>query len=103
MTCDRCGSRTTRNHLCRECAILDRDSHDTETYDCPDCGGPTSGEGVTCASCRSTATDGGAPNCGECGDPAPNGSYATQTPGLWLCSDCHPDGGDGRQPMEVGR
>lgn len=78
MSCDRCGSRTTRVKLCRECARLDRD-------DTP------------------TATDGGRGDCGQCGEPAPNGSYATQTPGLWLCSECHPEGGDGRQPMEVGR
>jgi len=77
MTCDRCGSRTTRARLCRECARLDADTTPT--------------------------TDGGVADCGQCGEPAPEGSYATQTPGLWLCSDCHPEGGDGRQPMEVGR
>jgi hypothetical protein len=80
MTCDRCGSRTTRARLCRGCARLD----DTTTPTTP-------------------TTDGGRPDCGQCGEPAPEGSYATQTPGLWLCADCHPEGGDGRQPMEVGR
>jgi len=79
MTCDHCGSRTTRRSLCRECARID---HDADT---------------------TTATDGGRPDCGQCGGPAPEGSYAEQTPGLWLCADCHPEGSDGRQPMEVGR
>jgi ribosomal protein L37AE/L43A len=79
MSCDHCGQQTPRRRLCRECARLDRDGDTT------------------------TATDGGRPDCGQCGEPAPEGSYAEQTPGLWLCSECHPEGSDGRQPMEAGR
>jgi hypothetical protein len=79
MSCNHCGQQTPRQSLCRECATLDRSDD------------------------QPTSTDGGMPDCGRCGEPAPEGSYATQTPGLWLCAECHPEGGDGRQPMEVGR
>lgn len=79
MSCDRCGSQTTRPNYCSQCALL------------AVAGDQPTDPGVDTA------------DCGQCGEPAPEGSYATQTPGLWLCADCHPEGGDGRQPMEVGR
>jgi ribosomal protein S27AE len=85
VTCDRCGSRTTTGAShCRDCQRDERRDDDAasgyEAFDCPDCGGPTSGEDVTCYKCRKDddaqeqeiATDGGRivdvdqPECPNC-------------------------------------
>jgi len=83
MACDRCGSACQGKH-CKTCEQLiaqgGRATDDVRTtgvgledYSCPECGGPTSGQGVVCRTCRQSvvpdggseyvvATDGGAVN-----------------------------------------
>jgi len=60
--CLKCGTSTPRR-LCRDCARDERYTGTVERgieYECPDCGGPTSGEGVTCFECRGEVrADGG--------------------------------------------
>lgn len=56
MSCSQCGCPTSRR-TCVTCARMDRAEeaaeHDEyEWAECPDCGGITSGEGITCADCR---------------------------------------------------
>ena len=62
MSCERCGSRTTTgSSLCRACQRDENRDDDApsgfETYPCPTCDGPTSGEGVECYKCRSDSDD----------------------------------------------
>jgi hypothetical protein len=41
--------------MCRECERMDSQEGNDPTgqdYECPDCGGTTSGQGVTCFKCR---------------------------------------------------
>ena len=59
MSCELCGSACT-GHRCASCKRIARAEDavaDTETYECPDCGGRTSGRGVVCASCRGGSDD----------------------------------------------
>ncbi len=59
MGCRKCGCRTP-NRICRECERMERAEEvarrdcgpELFPADCPECGGPTSGEGVVCADCR---------------------------------------------------
>lgn len=59
MSCNHCGSPTPRQRLCKECARderRDEATHDSEWYECPDCGVErSSGRGVTCWICRGNA------------------------------------------------
>lgn len=53
--CQRCGRQTSNSRLCSECARADhydQCGRDIDWAACPDCGGPTSGEDVTCRHCR---------------------------------------------------
>ena len=63
--CVQCG-RPTPRRTCRDCSRADRledaaDYLDGDAYECPSCGGETSGEGVVCYRCRGDGleTDGG--------------------------------------------
>jgi hypothetical protein len=41
--------------MCRDCERMDRQEntdYGARDYECPDCGGTTSGRGVTCYQCR---------------------------------------------------
>ncbi|WP_135830627.1 hypothetical protein [Halorussus halobius] len=56
MTCTDCGADCT-GQRCQHCKRFQRRQEegglgDHTYYDCPDCGGITSGQGVTCADCR---------------------------------------------------
>lgn len=57
MGCRRCGSPTSRR-LCKNCSTAVRAENearhgpDPDWYECPECGGSTSGEGVVCYRCR---------------------------------------------------
>lgn len=54
--CNKCDRQTTRSGLCRQCAIDERyaepGSSDIPNFECPSCGGQTSGKGVECSNCR---------------------------------------------------
>ena len=54
MSCQDCGAHA-RGDLCVDCqldrAVANIDAATTE-HECPDCGGETSGKGVTCHLCR---------------------------------------------------
>jgi len=52
--CKNCGARC-RGDRCRDCEQMhsaETQLLDLDSYECPDCGGTTSGEGVTCFECR---------------------------------------------------
>ncbi len=59
MGCRKCGCRTPKR-VCRECERMERAEEAARNgspwavckAECPECGGPTSGEGVVCAGCR---------------------------------------------------
>lgn len=56
--CIVCGS-PTKYRRCRDCQQADRRSQtvdDKDWSECPDCGGRSSGDGVTCADCRTSST-----------------------------------------------
>lgn len=59
MSCEVCGSRChgRRCATCEKMASAEDQLVDTETFDCPECGGRTSGRGVVCASCRGDGDD----------------------------------------------
>lgn len=53
--CQNCGTTTYNGkRWCPECEVEETapDLTSEEDHECPDCGGRTSGEGVTCATCR---------------------------------------------------
>lgn len=56
MTCDRCGAPTTRSRLCQQCGLEEhqesREPSPGSIYECPTCGGPTSGKDAECRHCR---------------------------------------------------
>ncbi|MCG1002848.1 MULTISPECIES: hypothetical protein [Halobacterium] len=60
--CLECG-RDCQGARCELCSVEHNapDTSDLDDYECPECGGPTSGEGVTCSVCRSekARADGG--------------------------------------------
>lgn len=49
--CLECGQPTPKAR-CKLCRVEHTAATDHEFYECPDCGGVTSGEDVTCADCR---------------------------------------------------
>jgi hypothetical protein len=51
--CLDCGMPTQKRR-CQTCRVEHNagDGGSLTDHECPDCGGPTSGEGVTCATCR---------------------------------------------------
>jgi hypothetical protein len=51
--CLDCGM-PTKKRRCQTCSVEHNapSADDHDDYECPDCGGPTSGDGVTCATCR---------------------------------------------------
>lgn len=54
MGCNRCGKPTSKRQ-CDQCSLATGDGRvatDYEVYECPACGGETSGEGVRCRHCR---------------------------------------------------
>lgn len=86
MSCDRCGTRTTRQKYCQTCAIIIRTENDDSAedthvfYECPECEKErSSAPDTVCWLCRSDdhregedgrpelATDGG--RCARCRDP----------------------------------
>ncbi len=53
--CQNCGTETYGDkRWCSQCEVEETapDLTNEEDYECPHCGGRTSGEGVTCADCR---------------------------------------------------
>ena len=54
MSCELCGSRChgRRCSSCEQIASAEDQVADTEAFECPNCGGTTSGEGVDCYRCR---------------------------------------------------
>jgi len=71
MPCEKCGRRTPRQRLCKQCGQEDQqDERAGGEYDwgtCPECGGLSSSDEVVCADCRSDeneiVTDGGTDKC----------------------------------------
>jgi hypothetical protein len=55
MTCNKCGANCV-GRLCQHCERFERrqdaPERDIGHFECPDCGGRTSGKDVTCANCR---------------------------------------------------
>lgn len=61
MSCHRCGKRTDKR-LCRDCALDEqfaesRSDSSQKHFECPRCGGLSSGKDVVCFRCRSEEDD----------------------------------------------
>jgi hypothetical protein len=108
MSCTKCGSRTTRSRLCRQCALDERytparddTSQPAVTYECTGCGAHyRSDDSDECPECESQrrryagdlAPDGGTVKaCPECKSsdifPTPGGIVSTPETD-WRCDDC---------------
>jgi len=67
MSCELCGTRTTGGRLCSQCAMMERCDEDVS---------------------HDHSHDEHTPACFACDEPAPNGEYDPDEPGVWLCQSC---------------
>jgi len=67
MSCELCGTRTARGRFCAACAMMQRRDEDVA---------------------HEHSHDEHTPECFACNEPAPNGGYDPDEPGVWLCQSC---------------